>query len=80
MYCVVRGEARLDWEIVAAVSEKLGRPFSYRSSSDIMDEIATVTPIYGGISHKRLLGDDFNGDKDKVDAFTGSCKTQEERG
>ncbi|MEW6673207.1 MAG: formate dehydrogenase subunit alpha [Thermodesulfobacteriota bacterium] len=48
------GEARLDWEIIDALSEKLGRPFSYKSSSDIMDEIASVTPIYGGISHKRL--------------------------
>ena len=48
------GKARLDWEIVTAVSEKLGHPFSYRSSSEIMDEIASVTPIYGGISHQRL--------------------------
>jgi len=48
------GEARPDWEIVAEVAARLGRPLPYRSSAAIMDEIAALTPIYGGISHKRL--------------------------
>jgi len=48
------GEARSDWEIIAAVAGRLGRPFGYKSGADIMEEIAKVTPIYGGVFHDRL--------------------------
>ncbi len=48
------GEARLDWEIVAEISKRLGCPLNYHSSAEIMDEIGRLTPIYGGISHDRL--------------------------
>ncbi|MGA3173557.1 MAG: formate dehydrogenase subunit alpha [Syntrophorhabdales bacterium] len=48
------GAAKADWEIVAALSARLGYIMSYRSSAEIMTEIAKVTPIYGGISHARL--------------------------
>jgi formate dehydrogenase alpha subunit len=50
------GEARGDWQIVAGLSGRLGYPMNYRSSSEIMDEIARLTPIYAGISHERLNG------------------------
>jgi len=46
--------ARNDWEIVCDVSTKLGYPMSYDSAGQIMDEIASVTPIYGGISFDRI--------------------------
>jgi formate dehydrogenase alpha subunit len=48
------GEARLDWEIVAEISNRMGYSMTYRSSAEIMNEIAQLTPIYGGINHKRL--------------------------
>ncbi len=48
------GEARVDWEITSEISRRLGYPMEYDSSADIMDEIAAVTPIYGGIHHDRL--------------------------
>ena len=48
------GEARLDWEIIAEISKRLGYPMNYQSSSEIMNEIARLTPIYGGINHDRL--------------------------
>jgi len=48
------GEARADWEIIAEVANRLGYPMTYRSSAEIMEEIAELTPIYGGISHDRL--------------------------
>jgi len=48
------GDARVDWEIIADISRRLGYPMSYRSSVEIMNEIAGVTPIYGGIHHDRL--------------------------
>ncbi len=48
------GETRQDWEILCDVATRLGCPMTYESPADIMDEIASVTPIYGGISHARL--------------------------
>jgi len=48
------GEARLDWEIIAEISKRLGYPMNYQSSAEIMNEIARLTPIYGGIDHDRL--------------------------
>ncbi|MFH1123323.1 MAG: formate dehydrogenase subunit alpha, partial [Pseudomonadota bacterium] len=48
------GEARPDWEIICEVAGRLGHPWSYGSSAEIMDEIARLTPIYGGIHYDRL--------------------------
>jgi len=48
------GEARLDWEIITDISNLLGYPMNYSSSAEIMAEIASLTPIYGGIYHDRL--------------------------
>jgi formate dehydrogenase major subunit/formate dehydrogenase alpha subunit len=60
------GDARPDWWIVAEVGRRLSalRPpagpsaphagWAYRGPAAIMDEIAALTPIYGGISHARL--------------------------
>jgi formate dehydrogenase alpha subunit len=48
------GQARNDWEIICEVASKMGYPMTYGSTSQIMDEIASVTPIYGGISFDRI--------------------------
>jgi len=48
------GEARPDWEIIAEISNRLGYPMNHPSSKEIMEEIAGLTPIYGGIRHARL--------------------------
>jgi len=48
------GEARQDWEIIGDLATRMGYPMSYANAAKIMDEIAEVTPIYGGISHRRL--------------------------
>jgi len=48
------GEARADWQIISALTEKMGRPFGYQSTAQIMEEIASLTPIYGGIRFGRL--------------------------
>ena len=50
------GEAKPDWQITCALAERMGYPFEYNGTSDIMDEIASVTPIYGGIHYDRLSG------------------------
>jgi formate dehydrogenase alpha subunit len=51
---VAPGEARPDWQIIAEISSRLGYPMSYPDSSAIQDEVASLVPIYGGITHNRL--------------------------
>ena len=48
------GEARPDWEIICDVSTAMGYPMQYDSASDIFDEMASLTPSYGGISYDRI--------------------------
>jgi formate dehydrogenase alpha subunit len=48
------GEAKADWEIISALAEKMGKSFGYQTASQIMEEIASLTPIYGGIRFDRL--------------------------
>lgn len=43
-----------DWEITAMLSNALGYPMPYRHASDIMDEIATLTPTFHGVSFEKL--------------------------
>jgi len=50
------GEAKPDWQIVSQLAEKMGYPLGYRNTTEIMEEIASLTPIYGGIHHDRLDG------------------------
>jgi predicted molibdopterin-dependent oxidoreductase YjgC len=48
------GRARGDWQIICEVATKMGYPMSYDCAGEIMDEIASVSPIYGGISFERI--------------------------
>jgi formate dehydrogenase alpha subunit len=49
------GESRTDWEIGCQLAKKMGaKGFDFKDASQIMDEIASVTPSYGGISYRRL--------------------------
>jgi formate dehydrogenase alpha subunit len=48
------GEAKADWQIISALAERMGQPFSYQSAAQIMEEIAALTPIYGGIRFEHL--------------------------
>jgi formate dehydrogenase major subunit len=48
------GEAKADWVILMEVMNKLGFAKTYQSAAAIMEEIAEVTPQYGGISYARL--------------------------
>lgn len=50
-------DARADWEIVQDLSTRFGYPMKYESPAEIMAEVASVTPSYGGISYERLEGD-----------------------
>ncbi len=48
------GEAKADWEIICALSDRMGYEMNYQDTSEIMEEIAEMTPIYGGIHYDRL--------------------------
>ena len=48
------GDARVDWRILCDVAAAMGFPMDYAHAGAIMDEIASLTPIYGGISFARI--------------------------
>jgi len=50
------GEAQPDWMIISEIARRMGyeEQFSYRDPSEIMDEIAALTPSYGGINYERI--------------------------
>jgi formate dehydrogenase alpha subunit len=43
-----------DWQVLCKLSTLMGYPMNYNHPSEIMDEIASLVPIYGGISYDRL--------------------------
>jgi formate dehydrogenase major subunit len=43
-----------DWEITCLISNALGYPMHYNHPSEIMDEIARLTPTFAGVSFKLL--------------------------
>jgi formate dehydrogenase major subunit len=43
-----------DWEITCMLSNALGYPMHYSHPSEIMDEIARLTPTFHGVSYARL--------------------------
>jgi formate dehydrogenase major subunit len=45
---------KADWEITVALSNALGYPMHYNHASEIMDEIARLTPTFAGVSFARL--------------------------
>ncbi len=48
------GQSRDDWRIICDLSGRMGYPMHYENAAQIMDEIATISPIYGGISFERI--------------------------
>jgi len=45
---------KADWEVTVALSNALGYPMNYRHPSEIMDEIARLTPTFSGVSYAKL--------------------------
>ncbi len=48
------GDSKADWEIIMRLMNECGYKESYGGPSDIMNEIASLTPQYGGISYQRI--------------------------
>ncbi len=64
------GSSRPDWIIISEIAGRLGYPMKYESPQKIMEEIAALTPIYGGISYGRI---------DKA-GLQWPCRTAEDEG
>jgi formate dehydrogenase major subunit len=43
-----------DWEITLKLSEALGYPMPYAHPSEVMDEVARLTPSFAGVSYAKL--------------------------
>ncbi len=48
------GEARDDWRIIADLANRMGYSMNYESTEEVFDELARVTPSYGGITYERI--------------------------
>jgi formate dehydrogenase major subunit len=50
------GESKPDWEIIQLIANRLGAEWHYTHPSEIMDEVASLTPLFAGVSYERLEG------------------------
>ena len=48
--------SRPDWQIVQHVANRLGAAWNYQHPSEVMDEIASLTPMFAGVNYERLEG------------------------
>ena len=45
---------KYNWEIIPELSTRVGYPMKYASAEEIFDEMASLTPAYGGMTFPRL--------------------------
>ena len=50
------GDSKPDWEIIQLIAQRLGANWNYTHPSEIMDEVASLTPLFAGVSYERLEG------------------------
>lgn len=50
------GDSKADWEIIQVIANRLGAKWSYKHPSEIMDEVARLTPLLAGVNYERLEG------------------------
>ena len=51
------GNSKPDWQITCEIAKEMGeKGFDFENPDKIMEEIASLTPIYGGMSYERLEG------------------------
>src|SRR6202035_5603476 len=48
--------SRPDWKITQDIANRLGATWSYQHPSEIMSEMASVTPMLAGVTYERLEG------------------------
>ena len=49
-------DSRPDWQIIQDVANQLGANWHYRHPSEIYREIASLTPMFAGVTYERLEG------------------------
>ena len=49
-----KGDSRPDWKILQDLANRMGRDWDYDDTEEIMEEVNSLTPLYGGISHERI--------------------------
>ena len=47
---------RADWKITQEIANRMGANWNYQHPSEIMAEMASLTPLYEGVSYERLEG------------------------
>lgn len=50
------GDSRPDWTITQDLANRMGARWHYRHPSDVMDELASLSPLYAGVRYDRLEG------------------------
>ncbi len=60
-----------DWEVTQRLSNALGYPMSYKHPSEIMDEIARLTPTFKGVTYEKI---------DRLGSIQWPCNDQAENG
>jgi formate dehydrogenase major subunit len=50
------GESKADWQIIQLIANRMGANWNYQHPSEIMDEVARLTPLFAGVSYDRLEG------------------------
>ena len=45
-----------DWKITQEIANRLGAGWYYQHPSEVMDEIASLTPMFAGVNYERLAG------------------------
>ena len=48
------GEARVDWEIIQDIANRVGLPMNYSSAEEIFDELVALMPNYTNLSYGNL--------------------------
>ncbi|MBP1153783.1 MULTISPECIES: formate dehydrogenase subunit alpha [unclassified Paenibacillus] len=50
------GDSKPDWEIIQEIANRFGANWNYKHPSELMDEAASLAPIFAGVSYERLEG------------------------
>jgi len=50
------GDSKADWKITQLLAQRMGANWSYQHPSEIMAELAPLTPLYAGVLYERLEG------------------------
>jgi formate dehydrogenase major subunit len=48
------GQARVDWEIIQDIAQRIGLDWSYSSPSEVFDEMVALMPSYANLRHDNL--------------------------